>query len=215
MLTLNVEKRDTSIKLEKLRQGGRVPAVYYGHKVESTPISLEKGQIEKIWKEAGESTVVNLVGGGINVEVLIHEMSFHPVNSEPIHVDFYVFEKGHKIEVDIPINFSGVSPAVEDLGGSLVKVMHELKVSAVPKDLPHTIEVDISSLVDFDSNIFARDIKLPPGVLLVEKPDDVVVSVTEPKEEVETAPIDISAVEVEKKGKEKTSPEESTGEKDK
>jgi large subunit ribosomal protein L25 len=106
--------------------------------------------------------------------------------------------------VDIPLEFEGVSPAVKDLGGSLVKVMHEVKISAMPKDLPHNIIVDISSLVDFQSQILAKDIKVPAGVELMENPEEVVALVSEPREEKEeTAPVDLSAIEVEKKGKDK------------
>jgi large subunit ribosomal protein L25 len=81
--------------------------------------------------------------------------------------------------------------------------MHEVEISALPKDLPQKLEVDISSLIAFDSIITAKDIKLPEGVELKVKLEDVVASVYEPKEEVaEVAPVDLSAIEVSKKGKE-------------
>lgn len=212
MLSLDIETRDINIAPEKVRKEGRIPAVYYGHTTKSTPISIPKADFEKIWKEAGESAVLKLKGKDGEVEALIHDIARDPLSGEPIHADFYVFEKGHKIEVDIPLVFSGVAPAIKEKGGMLVKVMHEIKVEAMPKDLPHEIEVDISSLIDFDSHIAAKDIKLPAGVTLVEKADEVVVSIAEPKEEeVESGPTDISEVEVEKKGKEKTE-EEGSGE---
>ena len=105
--------------------------------------------------------------------------------------------------MDIPLEFVGISPAVKDLGGNLVKVLHELKISAEPQNLPHSISVDISKLATFDDQILASDIVLPAGVDLVELPTEVVASVSEPKAEepVESAPVDLSSVEVEKKGK--------------
>jgi len=89
------------------------------------------------------------------------------------------------------------------VGGSLVKALHELKISADPQHIPHDIKVDISSLVDFDSIIIAKDIELPTGVTLIERANQVVVSSARPKEEEieETAPVDLSSIEVEKKGK--------------
>jgi len=89
------------------------------------------------------------------------------------------------------------------LGGTLVKSLHELKISADPQHIPHNIEVDIASLVDFDSQILASQIVLPTGVDLVELPNEVVVSAAKPKEEEveEAAPVDLSSIEVEKKGK--------------
>lgn len=203
-LTLKVEKRDKKMSLDALRASGKIPAVFYGKKEPSTAIAVSYPEFIKVWKEAGESTIVTLSGPGVDVESLIHEIDLHPVTGRAIHADFYVFEKGKPIEVSVPLEFIGVSPAVKDLGGMLVKVLHELEISALPKDLPHKISVDISSLVDFKSVIHARDLKLPTGVTLAINPDDIVASVYEPKEEVEepTAPIDLSTIEVEKKGKE-------------
>ena len=198
--------RDKSVKLDLLRKEGRLPAVFYGKKEASTPISVSKIDFLKAWKEAGESTVINLETPNGVVESLIHDVDFDPVTGNPRHADFYVFEKGHKVKIDIQLEFVGVSPAVKDLGGVLVKVMHEVKVEAMPKDLPHNIEVDISSLTSFDSQILATDLNLPNGVELIENGEEVVALVSAPREEKEeeSKPIDLSAIEVEKKGKEET-----------
>jgi len=203
-ITLNVEKRDIKTDVATLREAGKIPAVFYGKKEASTPISVSLVDFIKTYKAAGESTVVILKGAGIEVESLIQDMDLHPVTGKPLHADFYVFEKGKKIKVGVPLEFSGVSPAIKDLGGSLIKVLHDLEIEAFPKDLPHKIIVDISSLVDFKSVISAKDIKLPEGVALAVKADDIICSVSEPKEEVEevAAPIDLTTIEVAKKGKE-------------
>lgn len=101
--------------------------------------------------------------------------------------------------------FVGVAPAIKDKGGILVKVQREIEIEAAPKDLPHEIEVDISKLVEISDVIHAKDLKLPAGVDLKISPEEVVASVSEPKEEKEEAPtaIDMSAIEVsDAKGKE-------------
>ena len=199
---MEIKKRTKTENNEVLRKNGFLPAVIYGKKTPSTPVSVSAKDFLKIWKEAGESGVVSLKGGGA-FDVLIHEVALDPVSDLPIHVDFYAFEKGKKIEVAVPLEFVGVSPAVKDLGGSLVKVLHEIKISADPMHIPHSVSVDISALVDFTGQILASDLKLPFGVDLVEKPEEVVASVAEPKadEPIEVAPVDLSAIEVEKKGK--------------
>jgi large subunit ribosomal protein L25 len=203
MFKLKVEKRDLKEGLALLRKSGKMPAVFYGPKEPSTPIKIVLADFKKAWKTAGESTVVALEGPGIDAEVLIHDVDLDPVTDVAIHADFYAIEKGKKIAVDVPLEFIGVSPAVKDLGAVLVKVLHDIEIEALPKDLPHKLEADISSLVTFDSVLTAKDIKLPAGVTLKVKPDEVVASVYEPKEEVvEAAPVDLSTIEVEKKGKE-------------
>jgi large subunit ribosomal protein L25 len=203
MLTLKVEKRDPKASLSTIRKAGKMPAVFYGKKEASTPIMLSYAIFEKTLKEAGESTILHLEGDGIDVDVLIHEVDLNPVTDKPRHADFYAIEKGKKLEIKIPLEFIGVAPAVKDLGGILVKVMHEIEISALPKDLPQKLEVDISSLVAFDSVLTAKDIKLPEGVELKVKLEDIIASIYEPKEEVaEVAPVDLSSIEVAKKGKE-------------
>jgi large subunit ribosomal protein L25 len=203
-ITLKVEKRDVKVDVATLRASGKIPAVFYGKKEASTPISIATIDFIKAYRSAGESTVVILQGDGIEVESLIHDLDLHPVTGKPMHADFYVFEKGKKIKVGVPLEFVGVAPAIKELGGSLVKVLYTIEIEALPKDLPHKIEVDIAALVDFKSSIKASDIKLPAGVALAINPDDIIASASEPKSEEEevVAPVDLSAIEVEKKGKE-------------
>jgi len=209
-LTLNAEKRTKIGKLDGLRKAGFLPAVYYGHKEAATPIQIKKSEFVKAWKEAGESTVVKIHTAEADVEALINAVDTDPVTGEPRHADFYVFEKGHKVEIAVPIEFVGISPAVKDKGAVLMKILHELRIKAEPANLPHQIDVDISNLVEYGDNVIAKDIALPKGVELEENPEEVVASVAEAKEEaleVVEAPVDLSQIEVEKKGK-----KEETGE---
>ncbi len=208
-LDLKAEKRVKIGKTKNLGNSGLLAAVCYGKGTDSTPIQISLSEFKKIWREAGESTVVNLNIDSKPTDCLIHQVDFDPVTGEPLHVDFYVFEKGHKIEVDIPIEFIGTSPAAKELGGVLVKVMRELKIEADPSSLPKKIEVDISPLAEIDSHICVKDIILPSGVVAVNDADEVVVAVTAQQEEKEEAPVDLSQIEVEKKGKkdEETAPE--------
>ncbi len=203
MITLDIQIRDKSLTNESLRKQGKMPAVFYGKKTVSTPITILQKDFLKVWKTAGESGVVTLKDATASVDVLIQAVDLNPINDIPRHADFYVFEKGKKLEVSVPLEFVGVAPAVKDLGGSLVKALHELKISADPQHIPHEIQVDISSLETFDSVIHAGDLKLPAGVTLIENEGEVVASAAAPKEDEveESAPIDLSAIEVEKKGK--------------
>jgi large subunit ribosomal protein L25 len=210
MLTITFEKRDNAQKLKALRKAGKLPAVFYGRKEKSTPITVSHAEFLKVWKKAGESSIIELKGLGEDHEALIKEVDRDPVTGVPRHADLYVIEKGKKLKLKVPIVFDGVAPAVKDLGGILVKVVHELEIEAVPKDLPHEIRVDISKLVMLDSVITAKDIALPSGVELKVNPDDVVASIAVAKEEPveETTPIDMTAIEVAKKGKEAKDGEE-------
>ena len=203
-MSLNVEKRDVKTSVQKIRESGKIPAVFYGPKEDSTPITISTKEFKDVWAKAGESSVVILKDGKNEHEALIHEVDVHPVTDVPRHADFYVVEKGKKVKVHIQLVFSGISPAVKDKGAILVKVMREIEVEAAPRDLPRELSVDISKLVEFNDTIHAKDIALPAGVQITVGPDEVIASVAEAKEEVVEAPaaIDMSAIEVEAKGKE-------------
>jgi len=205
MLQLTVEKREARGKAAaRSRRDGKLPAVFYGPKEETTAISVSARDFVKIWHEAGESTVIELSGVGDKKEALIHDVSVDVVSEKPLHVDFYVIEKGKKIQVSVPLEFEGTASAIKDHGAILVKVIHELEIEVLPKDLPKALSVDTSTLTDLDSQIHVRDIKLPPGVETLVSSDEVVALVTLAKEEeeiiTEEAP-DLEAIEVEKKGK--------------
>jgi len=204
VLTLKTYEREAGKSARAICRAGFVPVVYYGKHEPSKSVSISSVEFVKVWKKAGESSVVTLETPKGALDTLIYDVQQDPISGSVRHADFYVFEKGQKMKVKIPLTFSGVAPAVKDLGGVLVKVLHELEVLATPKDLPHEIVVPIARLTDFSSQILAGELELPKGVELVVKKEEVVASVYEPKEEVvpETPP-DISSIEVEKKGKEK------------
>ncbi len=201
-ITLKGEIRDPKTKLSAIRAEGFVPGVYYGHKEAATPCVFPAVAFKKVWKAAGESTVVTLEMPKGKVSALIHEVQVDPIKGHPIHVDFYALEKGQEVSVNIPLEFTGVSVAVKDLGGSLVKVLHEVEVKGQPENLPHNFVIDISALEALDSQILAESIVLPKGITLVTHGTDVVAAIAVAKDEPIEAPVmDLSAIEVEKKGK--------------
>ena len=206
MLKLTVEKREVfGKKLAGARVAGKLPVVVYGMKTEATSYFVSQKDFKKVLEQAGESTVISLQPEGEKAsrEVLIHDVALDPVSDEPIHADFYVIDKTKAIEIAVPLHFDGVSPAVKDLGGTLVRVLHELTIEALPLEIPHGIPVDIAALATLASQILVKDLKLPAGIKKVlNDPEAVVASISVAKEEpIEEAPVDLTAIEVEKKGK--------------
>ena len=119
---------------------------------------------------------------------------------EPIHCDFYIVAKDRLLQVEVPLEFTGIAPA-EKLGGVVVKVMHALPIEALPAALPQHITVDLSLLVNLDSHISVSDLMLGAGVRATIAAHEVIASIIVPQEEKEETPMDLSAIEVEKKGK--------------
>lgn len=196
-LELKSKKREIfGKKLKTLRKQGLIPAVIYGGREGSVPLVLELKEFKKVLKNAGETTLVRLFidTDGVSAadkekfrNVLIHDSSRDPVTDEVIHVDFYEVKMDEKIITKVPLVFIGNSLAVADLGGVLIKAMQELQIRALPADLPHQIEVDISSLKAFDDNIIVQDINLPKNIEVLELATSSVASVVPPRtdEEIE------------------------------
>ena len=212
MITLDATLRDVKVNPKMIRKQGLIPAVFYGAGQETTSISVEKKRFMKVLEEAGESSIITLKTPKAALDVLIHDVGLDPVFGDPVHVDFYVVAKGHKLEVDVPLEFIGTAPA-EKLGGIVMRVMHELRIESLPGKLPQHIVVDLSKLATLESHITVADLDLGDGVKALVHDTEVVAGVTLPKEE-EAAPatVDLSAIEVEKKGKkeEETTEEESS-----
>lgn len=196
-------------------------AVLYGKKKASESISVKETDFIKLWKSAGESSVVEVKIGKESYNALLQDVATDPLRGKPVHADFYVVEMDKPIKVDVQLEFIGESEAVR-AGGILVKVMHEIKIEALPKDLPHSIPVDISSLKTIDGKIAVRDLKVPAGVKVLGDSEDTVILVEAPrteeelKGETEAAAADLGAIEVVgKKAKEEGAEEEGREEKGK
>ena len=208
MLKLGAEARNIFGKaLKASRAEGKLPVAVYGRakkgeKPESHSYFLNTKEFSKVLKTAGESSIVTMESPDGDKDVLIKEVTFHPTSGTPIHADLYVVDKTKKLEVNVPLEFEGIAPAVKELNGIVLKVMHELAVEALPKDLPHDIKVDLEKLVALDSQILVKDLIIPAGVTVLADAEEVVVAITVAEEEpVEETPVDLSAIEVEKKGK--------------
>lgn len=195
MSTIAITKREErGGQLAELREAGKVPAVLYGPKDEPVAITLSRGDIESFLQKEGESTVVTLKGDDIQKDVLIQDIQVNAVSGRIEHLDFYVIDKTKAVQVSVPIEYVGESPAVKNLGGTLVKVLHELEIESLPTNIPHEILVDVSSLVDFDSVIYAGDLTLPEGVTLVTSVEDTVVLAEEAREEEPEEPTEAPSI---------------------
>jgi len=198
MLVLTAKNRDK--KPNALRRDGQIPAVAYGPTMESQNLTVVDLDFNKIFNQAGESDLINLKlplaknkksdSQLSEIQVLIHEVQKHPLSGDIIHVDFYAPDLTKTVRVAIPLVFIGEAPAVKDLDGILVKNMQEVEVEALPKDLPHQIEVDVICLKNFEDKILISDLPLPQGVAVLADADEVISLVTPPRSEEELAALE-------------------------
>ena len=198
-MELTATKRSITGKgVQALREAGTMPAIVYGAKEEAVAIEVSAKEFGKVFQEAGESDVISLMVDGELKNVLIYDVDMDPITNVPRHADFYAIQKGQKVEVKVPIEFTGESPAVK-AGANLVKVLYELEVEADAMHIPHEFTVDVSGMTEIDQEIKAKDIVLPAGVTLVTGPEEVIAIIAEAKEEKEeevAAAPDMAAIEI-------------------
>ncbi len=185
-LELTVKTRETfGKKVKSLRKKGIIPAVLYGIKAKSVSLEVDYSKFEKLYHEAGESTIIKLKVGNENKNVLIHDFSRDPLSEKFTHVDFYEVRMDKPITAEVPLVFEGESLAVKEQDGILVKNLTEIEVESLPVDLPHEIKVDVSALKTFDDIIHVKDLKVASGVKILTESEEVVVSVVPPRSEEE------------------------------
>ncbi len=206
-------RKDAARGNNKLRESGVIPAVLYGNKLANVNLAINQIEFEKLFRKAGESTIVELaMEDGKVHNVLVQDVQKHYLTSSPIHVDFYEVSMTEKLTATVAIEFINEAPAVKALGGTLVKVLNEVEVQCLPADLPHNIEVDISVLKTFEDTLSIKDLKISDKVEILGDADDLVVKVQPPRDiEAELAePVveDISKVE----GAAEDKPEEAVAE---
>ncbi|MEK7142521.1 MAG: 50S ribosomal protein L25 [Patescibacteria group bacterium] len=210
MLQLNTEIRNIfGKKLKNSKKEGKIPAVVYGKGKESKPLFVNLNEFKKIWKNIEEATIVKLKGGSSD-EVLVYDTEKDPVRGEFIHVDFYALDVDKPITADVKIIYEGVSPAVKEKGGVLVKVLHTLEIEALPKDFPHEIKIDVSKLINIGDRIIVKDLVFGKSVKVNSKDDQIIVlAKPHAEEKVDETPRTIEDVELsEKKGKKEEEGEE-------
>lgn len=180
-----------------MRTKNIIPGIVYGHGFSSQNIEFDKNLFKKVFDEVGENTIVDLLlEGEKQLKALIHKVQLDPITEEIIHVDFYQIKEKEKVAVDVEINFIGEAPVVKEEGGVLVHNLSKLKIEALPKDLIHEIDVDVSVLKNFDDLIRVKDIKISSSVKILQEPDDVIVSISSPRREEEVIPASIDTTEI-------------------
>lgn len=214
---LKVTQRNTFGKgsARTLRREGLVPAILYGPKRDSLPLTVSPLDLDKIYKTSGsEQVIFNLVienGGTLNVTAMVKEVQAAPVTQQYLHIDFYEISLDEKIVVGILVEVTGKSKGVER-GGFLNIVRHELEVSCLPTDMPEKIQVDITDL-DIGDAIHVEDLALIDKVEILADKGLTVLTVVAPTVEEEEIPEEEEVEEGEEaEGEEAEAPEEASTE---
>lgn len=176
--SLSVEKRlINGHKVKHLRKEGKIPASVYGHGFESTAIVVSADSFKTLYKEAGSTNLVNLSLEGTSVPVLIHFIQKHPVTQQVIHVEFLKVNLKEKLKTTVPVSIIGESAPVAQGEGTLLTVVQNIEIEALPNNIPESLVVDVTSLTAIDQELKVKDLIVPNEVTVLTDLDQTLVKV--------------------------------------
>lgn len=175
-------------KLTTLRNEGLVPAEVYGHGTENIHAAVDAKAFLKVYRAAGENTVITLLHDGKKIPALIVEVSVHPLSGKPTTIDFHKIRMDEKIRTHVPIVLDGKNIAKEN-GFDLLQTTFECEIEVLPTSIPHEFKADISKLANLGESVQIKDLAIPTGVKVLTTPDTIIATVTEkPEEEIVEKP---------------------------
>jgi large subunit ribosomal protein L25 len=178
-IVLNAGPREVKGKRTKyVRDQGNVPGVFYAHGEESLSIQVPKLSLDPLIYTS-EMHIIDLrLKDGATKKCILRDVQFDPVSDKPIHFDLQGLRENEKLTIDVPIILTGGVPKGVREGGMMQHIIHKLRVSCLPKDIPDKIEVEVANL-EINQSIHVNELSVQ-NVTVLENPDNPVVSVVPP-----------------------------------
>lgn len=175
----------------RLRRVSLIPAVVYGKSLKSVSLSVSSADFTSVYKEVGETGLVELVDGSVKRPVLVHSVQVNPVSGNIEHIEFHQVNLKEKVHANVPIVLVGSAPATQEKVGIVLQLLNEVEVEALPADLPPHIEVSVVNLAQVNDQVTVGDLTKLPDVTILTEPQIVVVRVGElvAPEKVEAPPV--------------------------
>ncbi len=204
-VVLKATKRDViGKKVGALRRQGKLPAVLYGHHIETTAIMLAAHEGSQTLSHLTSSSLVTIDLDGKEYLALVREKQRDFIKNRLVHLDFQVVSLTEKMRAKVGIELAGTAPAVKDFNAVIHTGLTEMEIECMPEDLPERIVVDISGLAELGDSVRVRDVVLSDKVKILDDLEEIVAVATAPKKEeiIEEAPVEEEAApEVIERGK--------------
>ena len=154
-------------KVKALRRSGLTPIHIYGPGGPSLSLQSDTYDLVHALGAVGQTSPLTVQAGGEEHFVMVQHVQRHPVSERLLHVDLLRVSRTQRIHAPVPLHFTGEATGARAADATLSEDLHEIEVEALPTDIPHAVEVDLSVLADPDSAIHAGDLQLPPGVTMI------------------------------------------------
>lgn len=152
--------RDKSLRTKDVRTAGFIPAVIYSKGKEAIEIQIEYQAFRKAFRETGTSTILDIKFEGKDFMTLVHDIQWHPVSGDYMHLDLYQVTEGEKVTTTVGVIIEGLAPAVKLKGAVLSTPITHIEVRCLPRDLFHNVTVDVTGLENFYDNVKISDLAI-------------------------------------------------------
>jgi large subunit ribosomal protein L25 len=169
----------TGHRVKDLRKEGLLPATIYGKTITPLTIQVNQEKFVDTFKQSGETGLISLTVDNEAHPVLVKNVEIDPVTSVPMHIEFQQVNLKEKIHANIPVVIIGESQAVKEKTGTLLQLLNEVEVEALPTDLPEKIDADITVLANVNDHMLVKQLSIPENVTLVTDPEIMVVKIGE------------------------------------
>lgn len=177
-ITIGAEIRKEIGKRSKpLRSQGKIPGIYYGHGKKNIPVSMNELTLKPLYKTSATHVINLKLDDGSTHTCILRDIQFDPITDRPIHFDLFGLSEDEELMIEVPVTVKGTAKGVKD-GGTLQHILHKLKVSCLPKNIPDHIEVNVESL-EINKSVHVRDLSVP-NVRILESENSTVVAVVPP-----------------------------------
>lgn len=191
-ITLQAEVRTQMGKHTRtLRRDGKIPGVYYIHGESNIPITVTEKSLKPLIYTSDTHVITLKFDEGGEKSCILRDIQFDPVTDRPVHFDLQGLRADEEISIEVPIVITGGTPVGVRDGGIIQHVIHRLKISCLPKDIPEHVEVNAEEL-KMNHFIHVRDLKIE-NVTILENPDNSIVGVVPPTIEKEPTPAEVVA----------------------
>ncbi len=192
--TLQIQKRTIEgKKVKTLRTQGITPIHLYGSGVESSSMQADFKDLINVLNQSGFSVPITLNDGKNDILVFARNVQRHPLTEEILHVDFQVVSKDDEVEIEVPINLTGESPAVKNFGGILIKLLETIRISSKVDRVPESIDLDISVIESLEQSLLVNEIEVGEGVKIITDESFAIARVIPPRIEAEEEQVDEDA----------------------
>jgi len=212
-IVLKATRRDVvGKKVGALRRQGKLPAVLYGYRIETTPIMLDAYEGSQTLSHLTSSSLLTIDLDGKQYLAQVREKQRDFIKNRLVHIDFQIISLTEKMRVKVGIELTGTAPAIKNFNAVIHTGLTALEVECMPQDLPERIVVDISGLAELGDGVRVRDVVLSDKVKILADLEEVVAIAAAPKKEEISAeaPVAEEAApeEIERGKKEKEVPKE-------